>query len=470
MGGVLLMKKLLGIRIDVWILITVFLVVGVALKYRDYIHPLNTGTRTLDSIKRSGELVILTQNMPTTYFLDRDGNEAGPEYEIVKEFADHLGVTPRFIIKHSVEELLMAVEAGKGDLASGGLTVTEARKKRFLYGPRYQEVNQQVVCRRGGPTPKNIKDLYKVELDVSAGTSYAERLAELKTQHTELKWAELKGVDSEEILIDIWKGERQCTVMDSTIVAVNQRYLPELKVMFNLGEKEDLAWVLPKDAADLRKVALDWFSSFKKTERYAGIKERYFGHVEGFDYVDTAAFIRRIEERYTKYRPLFQTAAETYELSELLLASQSYQESHWNPKAKSQTGVRGMMMLTLPTAKAMEVTNRLNPEQSIMGGAKYLAKLKDGFRDTIEEPDLTWISLAAYNVGLGHVKDAQKLAVKQNKNPNKWHDLKEVLPLLSKKSYYKDLYYGYARGNEPVRYVTRIREYEQILSQQLEIE
>ncbi len=461
------MKQLLKLRYGALALVAVLLIAGIAVKFKHHFDPSYTGSRSLDAIKRSGELVVLTQNMPVTYYLDRDGNEAGPEYEIVKAYADHLGVTPRFIIKHSVEEMLEALATGNGDMASGGLSVTEERKKRFLYGPRYQEVHQQVVCRRGGPRPRKIKDLYKVQLVVSAGTSYAERLTALKTEHPELNWSTVSGTDSEQILADIWKKKIECTVMDSTIVAVNQRYYPELKVKFNLGPKDKLAWLLPLGADDLREDSMAWFKSFKKTEQFASIQERYYGHEDSFDYVDTSAFIKRIDERYTKFRPLFKSAAETYDLPELLLASQAYQESHWNPKAKSQTGVRGMMMLTLPTAKAMDVSNRLNPEQSIMGGAKYMARLKNLFKKEIEEPDLTWIALAAYNVGLGHMRDAQKLAVLQNKNPAKWHDIKDVLPLLSKKEYYKHLYYGYARGNEPVRYVQRIRVYEQILTQQL---
>ena len=82
-----------------------------------------------------------------------------------------------------------------------------------------------------------------------------------------------------------------------------------------------------------------------------------------------------------------------------------------------------------------------------------------GWRDE----QLTWLALAAYNVGRGHFRDAQALARKLNKNPDKWADMKEVLPLLSDKKYYKDLRYGYARGSEPVLYVNRIRSYNELL-------
>ena len=126
-----------------------------------------------------------------------------------------------------------------------------------------------------------------------------------------------------------------------------------------------------------------------------------------------------------------------------------------------------MMMLTWRTAKAMGVKNRLSSEQSILGGAKYLARMRDKLKDTLQEPDLTWMSLAAYNVGLGHLRDAQTLAQREGKDPTSWHDVKNMLPLLSDKKYYSSLKYGYARGTEPVRYVQQIRRYEQILQQHL---
>ncbi len=120
------------------------------------------------------------------------------------------------------------------------------------------------------------------------------------------------------------------------------------------------------------------------------------------------------------------------------------------------------MMLTQPVAKSLGVTNRLHAEQNIYAGAKFQAKMKKMVKQ-VDEPDRSWLALAAYNIGRGHFRDAQSLARKLNKNPDHWHDMKEILPLLSQKKYYKDLRYGYARGNEPVRYVTRIRGYDGLL-------
>ena len=144
-----------------------------------------------------------------------------------------------------------------------------------------------------------------------------------------------------------------------------------------------------------------------------------------------------------------------------------YQESHWNPKAVSPTGVRGIMMLTLETAGHLGIKNRLDPYSSIYGGAKYLAQIRKRFGDELKEPDRTWFAMAAYNVGYYHVEDARKIAVQLNKDPNKWIDLKTTLPLLSRKKWYKKTRFGYARGWEPVKYVENIRRYYDLLNYHL---
>jgi membrane-bound lytic murein transglycosylase F len=196
------------------------------------------------------------------------------------------------------------------------------------------------------------------------------------------------------------------------------------------------------------------------------LKERHY-NVGEFDYVDMRTFVRRMKSRMPKLVPLFKKAEEKYGIPWTLLAAQAYQESHWNRRAKSPTGVRGIMMLTLTTAKEMGVESRLNAEQSIMGGAKYLSRLEARVPDSVQGEDRWWYALAAYNIGMGHLHDARALADDLDLNPDNWRDLKGVLPLLSQKKYYKKLKYGYARGAEPVSYVRQIRNYQNILHAQV---
>ena len=180
-------------------------------------------------------------------------------------------------------------------------------------------------------------------------------------------------------------------------------------------------------------------------------------------WLDTQRFQHHIQTRLYHYQGHFEEAAKEYGVPWTLLASQGYQESRWNRNAKSPTGVRGIMMLTQNTASSLGIKNRLDPIQSIWGGAQYFAYLKKQIPQFIQNPDRTWIALAAYNVGMGHIKDAQALAKRLNKNPHTWNDLKTVLPLLAQKKYYKTLPHGYARGNEPVRYVKRIQAFWDLL-------
>lgn len=421
----------------------------------------------LETIKKRGTLVVLTRNAPTTYYLDRD-HYAGPEYDMMHAFAEHLGVKARFVVYESLEALLNDLAAGKGDIAAAGLTLTKGRSKHFLTGPQYQKIKQEVVCRRGGKRPDDIAGLSQVQLTVVAHSSYVARLTQLRAKHPNLTWEETDQ-DTEELLERVWSREIDCTIADSNIVAVNRRYHPELVVTFSLTEPEPLVWYLPPEARSLNRSLHTWFDGFRAQGLLAQVRDRYYGFVQQFDYVDTRRFLRRIKSRLPRYRKWFETAAKQYGVRWTLLAAQAYQESHWRARASSPTGVRGIMMLTQPTAKELGIKNRLDPKQSIFGGARYLRGLKRRIPDEVVEPDRTWFALAAYNVGLSHLHDAMKLAEQLDRNPYLWADLKTVLPLLSQKKYYRNLDYGYARGEEPVRYVNQIRNFEDLMVQQLSL-
>lgn len=417
----------------------------------------------LKRIKARGTLVVLTRNAPTTYYIGNEGRPAGPEYQMVLSFAKSIGVKPRFVVKNSIQELLTALADGEGDMIAAGITRTKERSKRFGFGPDYQQVTQQVVCRRGGPRPNSIADLKNINLEVIQDSSYVERLQALKKTHPDLRWKTVPDIGTEALLRRVWRGKLDCTVADSDIVAINRRFFPNLVVTFDLDSPQHLAWAVPHGAAGLEAAMRRWFLKYKASGELAELMQRYYGHVKIFDYVDLRAFSRKIKTTWPKYRPLFDEAADRHGIPPFILAAQAYQESHWNPHAKSPTGVRGMMMLTLNTAQAMGVSNRMNPAASINGGAKYLARLERKLNGDIERPARIWFALAAYNVGLYHLRDARALAEKLGKDPDSWNDMAQVLPLLSEKRYYRHLRYGYARGLEAVRYVRRIRNYADIL-------
>ena len=240
-------------------------------------------------------------------------------------------------------------------------------------------------------------------------------------------------------------------------------FYPRVKAAFNVSEPEQLAWAFAKFSDNsLLAEAREFFSLMRETGLLAQLQERYYGHQNQLDNVGTLTFLRQADERLEKYQPLFEQTALQHDVDWRLLAAIGYQESHWRARARSRTGVRGLMMLTRTTAKEMGVENRLDPEQSIVGGSAYFAKLKKRFSH-INEPDRTWLSLAAYNVGAGHVRDAQRLTEQQGGDSERWMDVKDRLPLLTKKKYYKNTQYGYARGYEPVHYVQNIRKFYDLL-------
>lgn len=197
-------------------------------------------------------------------------------------------------------------------------------------------------------------------------------------------------------------------------------------------------------------------------QRFAYLES--FAHLDAMQNGGNKLFAQRIETRLPRYRGLMQSAANDNGLDWPLLAAMSYQESFWDADATSPTGVRGLMMLTLETAKELSVADRLDPRESLHGGARYFSQLRDRLPASIAEPDRTWMALAAYNMGMSHLEDARILTEHLGKNPDIWTEVKQQIPRLQEERYYKHLRHGYARGKEAVAYVERIRQYLTILT------
>ncbi len=421
----------------------------------------------LDAIKARGELRVLTRNTATCYF-EGSAGLAGFEYDLTKAFADHLGVRLACVVTHNSHDMIPALLRGEADLIAAGFSITEKRNQKVTFGPAYMEVHQQVVGRRGGTAPREVGELVGEPLWVHAGTAYEERLRELKKVYPDLSWMPVSGYETEEILEMVWRGIVPLTIADSNIVAINRRYYPELQILFNIEEGQQLAWAMHPQNRFLVRAVDNWFYRPDTSAMIQSLKQHYYGHLKVFDYVDLVKYHRRVRHRLPRYKQYFQAAAAEYGFDWRLVAAQAYQESHWNPKAQSFTGVRGIMMLTLRTARDLGVKSRLDPRQSIDGGARYLAEMHKRVGDEVLEPDRTYMALAAYNVGLGHLEDARKLAERLDKDPNTWQGVRATLPLLRQKRYYRSLPHGYARGTEPVRYVDRIKTYYRILVQSMD--
>ncbi|WP_242466510.1 membrane-bound lytic murein transglycosylase MltF [Thiohalobacter sp. COW1] len=418
----------------------------------------------LEEIQASGEVVMVTRNSPTSYYLGADG-PTGFEYDLAQAFADHLGVRLKVVVPDGFNDILPMVASGEVHFAAAGLTITDVRKLIVRFAPSYQAIIPQLVYRANTtPEPADLDDLNGI-LEVLAGSSHEERLKELKaTEYPELNWRANAELDSEELLRLVWEQVIDYTIADSNEIAIQQRFYPELRTAFAISDPQPLAWAFARGPdTSLYNAAKQFFFELRNSGRLAQLIERYYGHVQDFDYVGTRRYLRHIQTRLPDYTEIFQQAARDHDIDWRLLAAVGYQESHWRPDARSPTGVRGIMMLTLNTVKYLGLDDRLDPVQSIHGGAEYLRMMKEKIPERIPEPDRTWLALAAYNVGFGHLEDARRLTEANGADPDRWVDVKEHLPLLSQKKWYKQTRFGYARGHEPVQYVENIRSYYDIL-------
>ena len=416
----------------------------------------------LGQVLASGELHVLTRNAGTTYYQGPHG-PAGLEYQLLKRFANQLGVKLVISVPDSFNEIIDDISKGDAQIAAAGLTVTKEREKLVRFSPPYQTITQEVVYNANKHRPSSLDDMDGI-LEVIAQSSHSERLHDLQHTHPNLDWVENQQADSTELLSLVSEGLIDYTVADSNEIAINRRFYPELKVAFAISKPQQLAWAFPKSAdTSLYDAAAKFFAKLKQSGELERILKNNYEHASNFDYAGTNSFLGQIHNRLPNYRGYFEEAAKLYNLDWRLLAALSYQESHWRPHAVSHTGVRGIMMLTQATARHLGVEERTDARESILGGARYLRALIDKLPDDIKEPDRTWIAVAAYNVGFGHVEDARQITDRRGDNPDKWIDIKSTLPFLAKRKWYKKTRYGYARGWEPVRYVENIRSYYDIL-------
>lgn len=420
-------------------------------------------TTDLERIQSSGELSFITRNTPTTYYIGPQG-PTGFEYELASAFAHYLGVTPKVVISDEFSKILPSVSNKTAHLAAAGITVTELRRRFVNFSQSYQDITQLVIYKAGNKKPRSIENLRGAVIHVIRGSSHEELLKELKKEHDFLVWRSHESTDINMIMHKVDTGEYQYAISDSNDYEFNKRFYPGLRKGFHISQSQSLAWAFPKSKDNSVVDAANKFLQLSKENGLLQrLHEKHYSHVPGLNYAGALTFRKHIHSRLENLIPIFKQVAEENDIDWRFLAAVSYQESLWNPKAVSPTGVRGLMMLTKITAKQLGIENRTDPFDSTKGGASYLLKLKDRIPQRITEPDRTWMALAAYNVGFGHLEDARVLTQSRGGNPDQWADVRESLPLLTQKEWYKKTKFGYARGHEPVLYVRNIRNYYDLL-------
>jgi membrane-bound lytic murein transglycosylase F len=417
----------------------------------------------LDQVLETGELRVVTRSSPTSYTITPDG-PTGPEYDLVRAFAEELGVALVIESVDSVSEILPILLSGQAHMAAAGLSITETRREYLNFGHPYDSVDVHLIYKLGTGRPRSIDDILDRSIEIVASSSHVDILEDLQAEHPELTWTENADVEFADLLTKVAMGEVELTVADSPDFNIQRHFYPDLRIALDLNLEDQIAWAFPKGSADSLLARADEFIiSADHSGMLARVHDRYYGYTEKYDYVGTRNFIRHFESRLPRYRETFEAAGADWGVDWRLLAAIGYQESHWRAHAVSPTGVRGIMMLTQATADYLGIEDREDPTASILGGAQYFARQTERVADTVAEPDRTWMALASYNVGFNHVKDARMIVERLGGNPDSWVDLSEALPLLAQRKWYTQLPYGYARGWEPVLYVNNIRAYYNIL-------
>jgi peptidoglycan lytic transglycosylase F len=417
----------------------------------------------LDQVIDLGELRVVTRDTPTSYYVGPDG-PAGPEYDLFRGFAESLGVTLVIETVESVSEILPHVNEGKAHMAAAGLSMTDSRREYLSFGYPYNSVDMHLIYKLGSGKPRSIEEVIGRHVEVVASSSHSDMMDSLSEAYPELEWSENADVEVVDLLEKVALGELDFTIADSTEFNIQRHFYPDLRIALDLQVADPIAWAFKKKEGDsLLARADEYLIRADRIGFVERVNDRYFGHTEKFDYVGTRAFIRHFESRLPRYREMFEGAAGNAGLDWRLVAAIGYQESHWRSHAVSPTGVRGIMMLTEATADYLDIEDRMDPASSIFGGARFFARQTERIPDSVDEPDRTWMALAAYNVGFNHIKDARQIVEWQGGDPDSWVDLSQALPLLAKQKWYSRVPYGYARGWEPVLYVNNIRSYYNII-------
>lgn len=425
----------------------------------------------LQAIREQGSLKFVTRNAPSTYFLDK-GQPAGFVYELAEAFAQFVGVDLEVIVAPSFAEIFGIIKDHNAHLAGANLTITPQRQSEFAFSPPYLNTSSSLIYRikQGRPAPKKLESVIGRSIVVPKGSSHVDVLKTLQAEHPELTWETSEELSAIDILEKVHAREIDFTVMDTISYEAHSSYFPGVNKSLELTEPQPLAWMYaPHPDKSLQRALERFFQKEETKTLITQLKAKYFQRENRLNFFDTITLRKLMTERLPKLEPFFHDAEEETGIDWQLLAAIAYQESHWNKKAVSPTGVRGIMMLTKATAKEVGVTDRTDAEQSIRGGARYFARVIKKIPKKVREEDRLWFALASYNVGFGHLEDARILTQRGGKDPNRWDHVREFLPLLTKPRYYKTVKRGYARGYEPVIYVKNIRRYMELMRWEIQL-
>lgn len=419
----------------------------------------------LQRIRSSGELRVVTLNLPTCYYLGAQGPE-GLEYDLASRFAAQLGVRLKIYAVPNEAAIRSELASGHADIAAAQLTAGAGWWRIGKAATPYAQIPQLVVYRRDETQPRDTLQLETARLAVQAGSAQEQLLARMKQiLAPRLTWVET-APSSADPLEDVDSGQARYAIVDARTYSYAHHLYPDIRVGFGLPEKRPVQWVVRRGDDDLLQAVNRFFQVEETSGELPRLMHKDSGDTSSFQYEELRLFQASLTQRLPLYRSWFEQAAAQYGVDWRLLAAIGFQESRWDPQASSPNGAMGVMMLTSNTAQAMGLKNRTDARESIFAGARYLAQVRDMVPTHIGEPDRTWFTLAAYNVGFGHVEDARIIAQTLGKNPDSWADVSKEMPKLAEPRWFARAKCGYAQGWQPVEYVEHVRQFMQLLEWQ----
>ena len=435
----------------------------------------------LDKIRERGTLRAIVDNSSTSYFLYK-GQPMGFEYELLELYAKELGVELKLVVISDIDEALRKLNSGEGDLLAFSFTVTKERKKLIKFTDPHYTVRQVLIQRKPAGWQqmklheiekgllRNQVDLIGKEIHARKSSSYVDRLRNLSNEigGDIVIIEDLENVETETMIKMVANGEIKYTVADEDIAMVNAAYYPEIDINTPLSFPQRIAWGTRLNAPELVSNVNSWLSDLKRKPDFNVIYNRYFKDPRGSLIRISSDYSSLSGEKVSDYDDLIKQRADSLGWDWRLLLSQVYQESRFDPRAKSWAGALGIMQMVPETGRRFGARNLFDPEQNIRAGTAFLKYLDKLWARTVSDStERIKFVLASYNVGLGHVQDARELAIKYGRDPVKWDENVETFLLnKSKAKYYKDpvVKSGYCRGEEPVNYVRQIlNRYEQYI-------
>ena len=416
-------------------------------------------------------LNVVVRPGPATWFVGPNGQASGFDHDLLTRFARERGVPLNVVFADGAASLLAQVDHGDAQLGAGGLFPSASAhgdeipggNPKLAWSSGYHAVEPVLIFNADGFRPRRWGDLDTAVVAYPAHTGMDKQLAAIRHSHPDVRWQAIDVASADALIAQVSDGTISYAVVASSDAKLARNIYLDFDVAFAAGPPRDFAWAVAPGYPELRDALDAFIARLRKDGTLARLADRYFDDSPPVERIDAGVFQERIHKALPQWRNTFVEAQAKSGIEWRLLAAVAYQESQWDPAATSETGVRGLMQLTEETARALGVGDRLEPKAAAIGAAKYLADLKRKLPLRIAEPDRTWLALAAFNVGIGHLEDARVLAQRQKLNPDLWSDVQKVLPLLAEPEYYITLKNGYARGGMPVAFVGRVRGYYDIL-------